>query len=156
VRGEKDVASTHITFAHHGIGEGHGRRTHKGRDKGIGRGAVDVEWSRELLKPPGLEHGDAVGHGHGLRLIVGDVEGGGAEALEQGAQLRPHLEAQHGIEVGQGLIEQEGLRLAHQGTTQRHALALAARERAWVAVEVGGQVEHLGGSRHPGGDLGPR
>ena len=45
------------------------------------------------------------------------------------------VDAQCGIEVGQRLVEQEDLRLAHDGTADRDALALAAREFARAALQ---------------------
>src|SRR5262249_58790307 len=38
-----------------------------------------------------LEHGHAIGDHHGLRLIVGHVEGGDPERLVETADLEPHL-----------------------------------------------------------------
>jgi hypothetical protein len=43
--------------------------------------------------------------------------------------LDPHLDAQLGVEVRERLVEQEHLRLAHDGAPDGDALALAARER---------------------------
>ena len=43
-------------------------------------------------------------------------------------QLGAHGGAQLGVEIGKRLVEQEGLRLAHQRAAQRDALALAAGE----------------------------
>ena len=42
--------------------------------------------------------------------------------------LRAGLHAQFRVEVGQRLVEQEDLRLAHDGAAHRHTLALAARQ----------------------------
>jgi hypothetical protein len=44
--------------------------------------------------------------------------------------LGPHLDAQLGVKVRQGLVEQEHLRVAHDGAAHRHPLALAARQLA--------------------------
>jgi len=38
------------------------------------RPVIDLEWWRYLLQPAVAEDGDAVGHRHGLRLVVGDVK----------------------------------------------------------------------------------
>jgi hypothetical protein len=51
-------------------------------------------------------------------------------------QLRAQLRAQLGVEVRQRLVEQEHRRLAHDGAAHGDALALAARERAGLAVEI--------------------
>jgi hypothetical protein len=52
-------------------------------------------------------------------------------------QLRAQLGAQLGVEVGQRLVEQEHGRLAHDGAAHGDALALPARKRARLAVEIG-------------------
>ncbi len=75
---------------------------------------------------PGREDRDAVGHGHGLDLVVGDVDDGRAQALVQALDLAAHLAAQLRIEVGQRFVEQEHLGLAHDGAADGDALARAA------------------------------
>ena len=47
------------------------------------------------------------------------------------------------VEVGQRLVEQEDLRLAHQRAAHRDALALAAGELARLAVEQMIDLQHL-------------
>jgi hypothetical protein len=58
---------------------------------------------------------DLVGHGHGLDLVVGDVDRGGLEALVQLLDLGAHAHAQLRVEVRERLVEQEHLRVAHDG-----------------------------------------
>jgi hypothetical protein len=41
-------------------------------------------------------------------------------------QLDPHLHAQHGVEIGEWLVEQEYLWLAHQRPADRDTLTLPA------------------------------
>jgi hypothetical protein len=53
------------------------------------------------------------------------------------ADLGAHLDSQPCIEVRERLVEQEHLWVAHQCAPERHALPLAARERARQALEVG-------------------
>ena len=48
--------------------------------------------------------------------------------------LQPHLHAQLGIEIGERLVEQEDLRLAHDGAADRDALALAAGKLPRLAL----------------------
>ena len=62
-----------------------------------------------------------------------DVDRGGAERLLQPGDLEAHLHAQRRVEVGQWLVEEEGLRLAHDGPADRDALALAAGELSRAA-----------------------
>ena len=108
---------------------------------------VELERRAELLDVAGVQHDDAVGHGHGFDLVVGDVDHGGLELLVQFGDLEPHVDAQRGVEVGQRLVEQEGLGLAHDGAADGDALALAAGEGARAAVEIVGEVEDARGVR---------
>ena len=79
-------------------------------------------------------------------------------ALEAG-DLGPHLHPQLGVEVGQGLVHQEGGGLPHDGPAHGHPLALAARELARLAAQVLLQLQDAGcladapvplGLGHPG------
>jgi hypothetical protein len=79
-----------------------------------------------------------VGEGHGLDLVVGDVDAGGAELLVLLADVDADLGAQGGVEVGEGLVEEEELRAADDGAAHGDALALAAGEGAGEAVEQEG------------------
>ena len=63
----------------------------------------------------------------------------------QRLDLGPHLHPQLGVEVGQRLVEQEHLRIAHDRPAHRHALALAAGELARVAVEQVAEAQDVGG-----------
>ena len=61
----------------------------------------------------------------------------------------PHRDAQLGVEIGQRLVEQEHLRIAHDGAAHGDALALAARKLARIAVEIGREAQDIGGLRAP-------
>jgi hypothetical protein len=111
------------------------------------RGVVDLAGGAGLLDLALVEHEHAVGEGHGLDLVVGDVDAGGAELLVLLADVDADLGAQGGVEVGEGLVEEEQLGAADDGAAHGDALALAAGEGAGEAVEEGLEAEH-------GGDLG--
>ena len=83
-----------------------------------------------LLQRAAREHRDAAAQRHRLDLVVGDVDGGDAEARVQPAELGPQLHPQLGVEIGERLVEQEGLRVADDGAAHGDALALAAGELA--------------------------
>ena len=55
------------------------------RDEGVARRLVELVGCRQLLDPPRVEHGDAVGHGQRLALVVGDVDHGQAEPVDADA-----------------------------------------------------------------------
>ncbi|OPY90292.1 MAG: hypothetical protein A4E72_00739 [Syntrophus sp. PtaU1.Bin208] len=67
---------------------------------------------------------------------MGHVNKGRVQAPPEQDDLRTHLVAQLGVQVGQRLVHQEHLRLAYDGTADRHALALAAGQRFGLAVQV--------------------
>src|SRR5262245_62197658 len=58
--------------------------------------------------------------------------------------FRSHGNAQLGIEIGQRLVEQEHLRVAHDRAPHRDALALAARQLPWIALEQTAERENVG------------
>ena len=49
-----------------------------------------------------------LGHGHGLDLVMGDIDRGAPDALVQREQLGAHLHPQQRVEVGQRLVHEEG------------------------------------------------
>jgi hypothetical protein len=85
---------------------------------------------------------------------VGHVDRRGAEPALQELDLGPHLDAQLGVEVRQGLVEEEHLRVAHQGAPDGHALALAARQVPRLAVEIRVEAQQARGLIHPLGNGG--
>ena len=77
---------------------------------------------------------------------MGDVDGGDFQLALQVLDLHPHRGAQFGIQIGQRLVHQEHLRLAHNGAGKRRALPLAARQSAGLAVQKTAQFHHIGGA----------
>ena len=120
-------------------------RADEAGDEDVLRVVVQVARGADLLQDAILEHRDAVAHGQGLGLVVGDVDGGDAEAALQRGDLGAGLDAELGVEVRQRLVHEEDLRLAHDGAAHGDALALATGERLRLAVEVRLEVEELGG-----------
>ena len=80
---------------------------------------------------------------------MGDIDHGLAEPAVQLDQLRPHMGAQLGVEIGERLVEQEHLRLAHQRPAERHALLLAAGKLPRLAVEQRLELQELGRRLRP-------
>src|SRR5207302_9645124 len=70
-------------------------------------------------------------------------------------KLDAGLYAELGVEVAQGLVEEEDLRLADDGATQGDSLALAAGELAWLALQQRVELEDAGGVTDPAVDLRP-
>ena len=97
-----------------------------------------------LLHRPVAQHRDAVAERHRLDLVVGDVDGRDAEPLVQPRELGAHADAQLRVEVRERLVHQVRLRLAHHRAADRDALALAARQRARLAVDQLREPQHAG------------
>ena len=131
----------------------HGRGADEAGDELVGGLVVHLAGGAHLLEDAVLEHRDAVAHGQRLGLVVRDVHRGNAQrALERG-DLGAGLDAELGVQVGQRLVHEEDLGLAHDGTAHGDALALAAGESLRLAVEVLGQAEDLGRLPDPLVDL---
>src|SRR5207245_1503548 len=92
--------------------------------------------------------------GHRFRLVVRDVDGGGAHFLVHLLDLGAHEHAQLRVEVGERLVEQEHLGIAHDGAPHGDALALAARELLRLPVEQLADAEDAGDRRHASPNLG--
>ena len=107
---------------------------HEGGDEGRGGPVVDLLRRADLGDAPRIHDDDAVGHRHGFLAVMGDMDGGEAEAvlqrLDLGAQLHAHL----GVEIGQRLVEQQEIGLDGERPAERDALALAARKLRDLAL----------------------
>ena len=121
-------------------------RTQKRGHKGIGWLVVQRHWRAQLLHMAFVEHGNAVAHGHGLHLVMGDVNHGGAQLFVQPAQLNAHVHPQRGVQVGQWFVKQKHLGLAHNGPAYGHPLALAARQLFGVTAQQLGDAQDLCGA----------
>ena len=97
---------------------------------------VDAVRVIDLRGAAALHHDHAVADRHGLALVVRHHHRRGADLALDLAQLELHFLAQLRVQVGQRLVEQQHGRLDHQRARQRHALALPAREFAWIACRV--------------------
>src|SRR5205823_10119920 len=74
---------------------------------------------------------------------MSDVYHRRTQLLVETLDLAPHLIAQLCIEIGQRLVEQEYLRVAHDGSADRHPLPLPARQLSRVALKQRFDTEHL-------------
>jgi hypothetical protein len=121
------------------------------------RGSV-IQFERRafLLDHPAIEDHDTVGERHRFDLVVGYIDSRGLQALMQFLDFGPHLDAQLGVEIGQGLVEQEDIGVAHNCTAHSNALALAAGKRARFAAKQMIQSENTRGLVHTFLDLGAR
>ncbi len=132
---------------------------HRGRVDGrVGEGArggeiarlpVDVAGGSELGDPPLVHRGGVASEQERLGGLGGGVHHGALAAREQPRELVAQLLAQLVVEVGERLVEEDEVRLLHQGAGQRGALLLAAGQLGRLAVEERREPEQLGDPAHP-------
>ncbi len=82
-----------------------------------------------------------------------DVDRRHAEIALDAGDLRAHLHPQARVEVRQRLVHQEDPWLAHDRAAHRDALALAAGELAWLALQQVGEAERLARALDAAADL---
>ena len=97
-----------------------------------------------LHHPAAVDHRHAVAEQGGLGEVVRHEQRGHARLAQQLAELAARVRARSRVERRERLVEQQRPRLARQRACERHALALAARERGRPAV---GQVRHVRSAR---------
>ena len=135
------------------LDEVHRRAADEARDEQV-RGPVEDDlWIARLLQQAAAHDGDAVAHRHRLDLVVRDVDRRHAQLALDARDLGAHLHAQACVEVREGLVHQEDPWLAHDRAAHRDALALAAGELAWLALQQLAQAERLAGALDPAPDL---
>jgi hypothetical protein len=88
-----------------------------------------------------------------LDLVMGDIDHRIAQLLVQAFQFHTQVGAQLGVQVRQRLVEQEHIHIAHQRAPDRHALALAARQGARLALQQRFDLQDPGGAGHAFCDL---
>src|SRR5205807_386918 len=96
------------------------------RNKGTIRQPVDFVGRAGLLDQPVTHHDDAVRHRQRFFQVVGDIDGGDAEAMLKLAQFDTHIGAQFGVEIRQRFVEQKNRRREYEGARQRYPLLLSA------------------------------
>ena len=107
----------------------------------------------DLLDDAILHDHDTVAEGHGLGLVVGNVDEGALDLVAQLDELSTHLITELGVQVGQRLVHQEDLGVTHDGAADGDTLALTAGERLRLTVEVLGDTQDLGGGANLAVDL---
>ena len=121
--------------------EVHRRLADEPCDEKIGGPLVQILGRTDLLQHAVRHHGNAVGHGGGLGLVVGDENRGDAAELLQPLDLGPQLDLLVGVEMAQRLVEQDHARIAHERAADRHPLLRAARQAAHALVGHLGELQ---------------
>jgi hypothetical protein len=86
---------------------------------------------------------DTVGDGEGFFLVVGDVDGGAAGGFADSADFGAHFEAELGVEIGEGLVEEEAIGLGGEGAGESGTLLLAAGEGIGFAVGIAIELDEV-------------
>ena len=87
---------------------------------------VDFQRAVNLKNNPVPHDGNAVRHGHGLFLVVRDIDERDPQFLLQPFQLDLHLFAKLQIQRTEGLVQKKNTGVVDQGTGNGDALLLAA------------------------------
>ena len=74
---------------------------------------------------------------------MGHVNHRRLQLVMQIADLEPHVATQGSIEIGQRLVEEKRLGLAHDGATDCNALALTAGQLSRPPIEIVGEIEDM-------------
>ena len=135
------------------VKEVHLRRADEARHEQVGRVVEHFLRRADLLDEAVLHDDDAVAQGHGLGLVMGDIDKRGVDALPQLDDLGPHLIAELGVQIGQRLIHQEHGGVTDDGTADGHTLALAAGQSLGLTVQILGDVQNLRRLTYPPVDL---
>ncbi len=123
------------------------------RHEAVGWALVEIALAADLADASLGHHHETIRHGQRLFLVMCHHHGCQAEALLQFADFHPHLCAQLGIEVGQGLVQQKHVGPHRQRPGQGHTLLLSARECARQPVPQSAQPHHLQRFAHTLRDL---
>jgi hypothetical protein len=117
---------------------------------------VDIDGRALLHDDAVLQQQHVVGHRQRLALIVRHHDGARAQLDDQPADPEARFFSQLGVEVRQGLVQQQHLRLVHQRAANGHALLLAARQLVGVACREVRQAQLVEDGGHAAIDLGAR
>src|SRR6476661_3870247 len=131
-------------------------RTDETCDERCPRLVIKLLRRADLLEPPGVHHGDAIGQHERFRLVVRDVDEGRAEVCLQLLELDLHVFAQLEIERTERLVEQQQRRFEHEAPRDRDPLPLSARQLVDALVLRAGQSDTLQHCIDASGDVGTR
>ena len=112
----------------------------KAGDEGVGGALEDVAGGAGLADVAVFHDDHLVGEGHGFLLAVGDVDEGDGELALQALELLADLDAEEGVEGGEGFVEEEDTGADDEGAGEGDALLLASGELGGEAV---GEVGHV-------------
>ncbi|ELY62173.1 phenol hydroxylase [Natronolimnohabitans innermongolicus JCM 12255] len=142
---DAEVGRLEAAFVERPLREVHRRRANEAGDEQVRRLVVTLEGRRDLLEFPGVEDGDAVGHRHCLGLVVGDVDDRRPQFAVESLELRAHVHSELRVQVGEWLVHQEDVGVAHDGAGDRDPLALSAGHLVGHPIEHTLELDDVGG-----------
>ncbi len=104
---------------------------------------VELLRSADLLDVARIHHGDPVGDGERLLLVVSDEQGRDAELRLDAADLIPKLHPHLRVERGQRLVEQQNARASDECTRKGNTLLLSAGELVGVTLAQVAEADHV-------------
>ena len=137
-----------VAGADRSVRDVHDRAADELRHEQVDGMLIDVVGQPDLLQDAVVHDGDPVGHGHGLDLVVGDVDGRGFVLDVNVLQLGPHLLAQLGVERADRLVHQQRLGPAHERSPDGDALHVAAGQGRGPFAEQPIDAQRLGHLAH--------
>jgi hypothetical protein len=106
-----------------------------------------------LLNDTVAENHHSIREDHGIHRIMGNIQYCRWKSPMEQVQLAAQSISQGGIQVGQGLIQEQDSRPAHQGPAQGRALLLAPRELRGLPLQNILKIQQFGRIRHPPSQL---
>ena len=100
--------------------------TYKRSDKPGSRVLIYGERRIGLFDLTAIKHTDCVGEGHGLDLIMSDINDRRLDSLMEQSDLGANLSAKLGIEIRQRFIKKQDRGFLDHGPAHRDPLLLAA------------------------------
>ena len=110
----KQIGSAALDYQ---LGVHHIGAANKGRYEQVGRPLVDILGRSDVLDNAILHDSDPVGNGHGLLLVMGDVNSSDIDAVLDVLDDGPHLHPELGVQIGERLIKKQNVGLDTQGTS---------------------------------------
>ncbi|MPM73633.1 hypothetical protein SDC9_120615 [bioreactor metagenome] len=116
-------------------------------DKMIGRPAVDLKRSSQLLDPSLVHDHDPITDCHRLILVMGHIDAGDPKLLLDSPDLSPHLVSQLCIKVGKWFIKEQHTRFGDDCPCKCHTLLLTTGKLAGLPCPEGrkphGSHDHI-------------
>ena len=107
---------------------------------------VYLQRSVILLKHAVVYQTDLGRQGHGLHLVMGNVDEGTSRLHMKSLKLIAHLQTKLGVQVGQRLIHEQHGRLRRQGSGDSHTLLLPAGQLCRIAAHKRSNLYNSGNS----------